>query len=112
MSEFSGRPTAAELVAAVAEFLETEVAEATTGAVRFHNRVAIGVLRMVERELLAPGPADAQQAIVALGFADEASLADAIRRGDLDGRDVEVVAALREIVDYRLAIAHPGYQDE
>lgn len=106
----SGSPTAAELVAAVAEFLETEVADATSGAVKFHNRVAVGVLRIVERELLAPEPIDAQNAIAALGFADEASLADAIRRGELDDRGAEVEAALRTIVDRRLTIAHPGYE--
>src|SRR5690606_36572127 len=33
-----GRPTAAELVAAVAEFLETDVPEACTGSVNFHAR--------------------------------------------------------------------------
>ena len=52
MSELHGRPTAAELVAAVAEFLETDVREATSGSVNFHARVAANVLRTVERELL------------------------------------------------------------
>ncbi|WP_018179336.1 DUF6285 domain-containing protein [Jongsikchunia kroppenstedtii] len=112
MSELAGQPTAAELVAAVAEFLETEVAEATTGAVKFHNRVAVGVLRMVERELLADAPDRTQTRLAGLGFADEAAFAEAIRRGELDDRDAEVVAALRDIVDYRLAIVHPGYQNE
>jgi len=112
MSDLVGRPTAAELVAAVAEFLETEVAEITEGAVKFHNRVAIGVLRMVERELLAPEPVAAQSAVIALGYPDEASLADAIRRGELDGRDAEVLETLRTIVDHRVAIAHPGYQSQ
>ena len=112
MNALSGSPTAAELIAAVAEFLETEVADATTGAVRFHNRVAVGVLRMVERELLTDGPDLAQTRLAGLGFADEAAFAEAIRRGELDDRDAEVVAALRVIVDHRVAIAHPGYQDE
>ena len=43
---------AAELVAAVAEFLETDVRKATDGRVNFHARVAANVLRAVERELL------------------------------------------------------------
>ena len=77
MSELAGQPTAAELVAAVAEFLETEVAEATTGAVKFHNRVAVGVLRMVERELLADAPDRTQTRLAGLGFADEAAFAAA-----------------------------------
>ncbi|MGO9550677.1 DUF6285 domain-containing protein, partial [Mycobacterium sp.] len=48
-----GRPTAAELLAAVAEFLETDVRESTAGQVNFHSRVAANALRIVERELLA-----------------------------------------------------------
>ena len=48
-----GRPLAAELVAAVAEFLESEVREATTGQVNFHARVAAKALRIVEREAQA-----------------------------------------------------------
>ena len=45
------RPTAAELVAAVREFLERDVMEATEGRVQFHTRVAVNALGMVEREL-------------------------------------------------------------
>ena len=45
------RPTAAELVAAVREFLERDVMAATEGRVQFHTRVAVNVLGMVEREL-------------------------------------------------------------
>jgi len=54
-----GRPTAAELVAAAAEFLETDVRAATGGQVNFHARVAANALRIVERELLD----DAQNAV-------------------------------------------------
>ncbi|MDT5086134.1 MAG: hypothetical protein QOJ61_3177, partial [Mycobacterium sp.] len=53
MTSGHGRPTAAELVTAVAEFLETDVRESTTGQVNFHARVAANALRIVERELLA-----------------------------------------------------------
>ena len=52
MSSLYGRPTAAELVAAVADFLDTDVRDATDGQVSFHARVAANVLRIVERELL------------------------------------------------------------
>jgi Domain of unknown function (DUF6285) len=45
------RPSAAELVAAVAEFLEGEVGPAVTGRLAFHARVAVNALRIVEREL-------------------------------------------------------------
>lgn len=99
-----GRPTAAELVAAAAEFLEGEVRAATTGAVNFHALVAANALRIVERELL-----DERRAPTFLGYPDEAALAAAIRAGDLDGRDAEVLACLRTIVGHRLAVSHPGY---
>ena len=100
----NGRPTAAELVAAVAEFLEDEVRTATTGAVNFHALVAANVLRTVERELL-----DDREPPGFLGYPDEASLSAAIRGGKLDDRDAEVLACLRAIVGHRLAISHPGY---
>ena len=101
-----GRPTAAELVAAVAEFLESDVRGSTTGSVDFHARVAVNVLRTVERELL-----DDTAAPDLLGFADEAGLSTAIRRGDLDDRGPELVTCLRNLVAHRLAVSHPGYDD-
>ena len=107
MTSLHGRPTAAELVAAVAQFLETDVREATDGAVNFHARVAANVLRTVERELL-----DTAGAPDLLGYPDEAALAAAIRRGDLDERGADVGPALRDLVLRRLAVAHPGYEQE
>ncbi|MCX6483426.1 MAG: DUF6285 domain-containing protein [Mycobacterium sp.] len=111
-SELHGRPSAAELVAAVAEFLDGEVRSATTGAVNFRALVAANALRIVERELLgsaADAPLAALAALAALGYADEDALAVAIRAGDLDGRDADVMKCLRELVRHRLAVAHPGY---
>ncbi|WP_304118970.1 DUF6285 domain-containing protein [Mycolicibacterium bacteremicum] len=115
MTDLHYRPTAAELVAAVAEFLEGEIRENTgpnsrladAAAVNFHARVAANVLRIVERELLDTEPAPGL-----LGFADEAALAAAIRAGDLDGRDAEVLPVLHALVARRVAVAHPGYEQE
>lgn len=104
-----GRPTAAELVAAVAEFLDAEVRPVTTGAVNFHALVAANALRIVERELLDRDADAPRAALTALGYPDEATLAAAIRAGDLDARSKEVMRSLRELVRHRLAIAHPGY---
>ena len=112
MSEPHGRPTAAELVTAVAEFLEGEVRANTTGAVNFHALVAANALRMVERELRDYTAAGPEAALAALGFADEAALAAAISAGDLDGRPEEVQACLRVLVGHRVAIAHPGYRGD
>lgn len=109
MSELHGRPTAAELVAAVAEFLDGEVRAATSGAVNFHALVAANALRIVERELLQGPPDGPAAALGRLGFNDERSLANAIRAGGLDAREAEVVECLRALVEHRLAAAHPGY---
>jgi hypothetical protein len=108
-----GRPTAAELVAAVAEFLEGDVRQATSGQVNFHARVAANALRTVERELLDAGDSDVRAALAGLGFADEAGLAAAIRAGELPARPgPDVTACLRTLVRHRLAVAHPGYDSE
>jgi hypothetical protein len=107
-----GRPTAAELVAAVAEFLDTDVRAATSGQVDFHARVAANALRIVERELLDEGEAECRAALAGLGFADEKGLAGAIRAGEMDGRAKDVIACLRTLVRHRLAVAHPGYDSE
>jgi hypothetical protein len=106
------RPTAAELVAAVAEFLEGDVRAATEGQVNFHARVAANVLRTVERELLDDTAAEATEALRRIGFADEAGFAAAIRAGALDERGPDVLPVLRQLVSHRLGVAHPGYEQE
>lgn len=113
MSNLYGRPTAAELVAAVAEFLDTEVRDGASVAapVKFQARVAANALRMVERELLADAPGPAAEALAGVGFTDEAALASAIRAGELDDRADDVTACLRALVRQRLAAAHPGYDE-
>jgi ketosteroid isomerase-like protein len=94
-----GRPTAVELLDGVREFLEADVRGATEGQVNFHARVAANVLAIVGRELAAEDT----------GTSDEQDLVAAIRSGGFDGRDDDVVPALRTIVYDRLAVAHPGY---
>jgi hypothetical protein len=112
MTSAHGRPTAAELIAAVAEFLENDVRDSTTGQVNFHARVAANVLRIVERELLVDSADDVNDALAAIGFDDEAQLAAAIRSGALDARGDQLHPALRTLVSHRLSVAHPGYQND
>jgi hypothetical protein len=104
-------PTAAQLVEAVREFLESDVMPATEGRVHFHTRVAVNALRMVERQFeLGPGQAAAHRAALeGLGVADEAELAAAIRAGALDDRRAEVVDVLRATVRAKLDVANPRY---
>ncbi len=110
MTSPTGRPTAAELIAAVVDFLDTDV-RAAGGQVGFHARVAANVLRIVERELLDNTGELVRESLDGLGFADETALAQAIRDGHLDGRPDEVTECLRLVVRHRLAIDHPGYAD-
>lgn len=107
----SARPTAAELVAAVADFLDEEVRDACSGSVGFHVRVAVNVLRTVERELTESTSTPVREALAELGFPDEAALARAIRSGQLDGRGDDVVAVLQLLVRHRLSYDHPGYDE-
>ncbi len=103
-----------ELVEAVREFLDADVLSATEGRVRFHTRVAMNVLGIVERELaLGASHAVAHAARLAdLGFGDDGALAAAIREGALDDRWDEVKASVWEAVADKLAVANPTYADE
>ena len=107
------RPTSAELVEAVREFLERDVMAATEGRVQFHTRVAMNVLGMVQREIeLGPAHAAAHRArLDALGFDDEAALAAAIRNGEVDDRYHEIKAAVYDTVVDKLTVANPKYLD-
>lgn len=119
MSGIYGRPTAAELVAVVADFLDNDVRRATgpdsrpadAAQVNFHARVAANVLRIVERELLDDSAGAVTNALGSLGYSDEAQLSAAIRAGDLDDRPDDVLACLRTLVRRRLDVAHPGYAE-
>lgn len=106
-------PTASQLVEAVREFLEGDVMAVTEGRVRFHARVAANVLAIVERELAAgPGQqVSLAERVGALGVADEASLAAAIRSGALDDCIDEVAAVVRATVRDKLVVANPAYLD-
>ena len=105
-------PTIGELVEAVREWLDTAVA--TGGQVSpFHARVAANVLGIVEREL-ALGPEHDRrhgERLAALGVADDAELAAAIRDGRLDDRLPEVRDLVWASVRDKLAVANPRYLD-
>ncbi|MFI9557288.1 DUF6285 domain-containing protein [Nonomuraea endophytica] len=102
-------PDAAQLVAAVRQFLEADVLPAVEGRVRFHTRVAINVLGMVEREIEL-GPAQAAEhaeRLAGLGVGSDAELATRIREGRAD--DPALLAALTAAVRAKLDVANPGY---
>jgi hypothetical protein len=106
-------PTGAQLVEAVREWLERDVLPGADGRLRFHARVAVNMLTIVEREL-ALGPAQAAahaERLASLGVADDADLARRIRSGELDDRLDEVKALVAASVRDKLAVANPRYLD-
>ena len=104
-------PTAGELVEAVREYLERDVMTQTEGRLQFHARVAVNVLKMVEREIeLGAAQASAHEArLTTLGVSSEKELSAAISSGALDDRLDEVVAVVRATVRDKLAVANPRY---
>jgi Domain of unknown function (DUF6285) len=106
-----GLPTAAELTAATREYLVGDVLAATDGRTRFLSRVAANVLGQIERELsLGPAYERAHASrLAALGLADDAALAAAIRDGSLDDRRAEVFAVTRARVVDRLRVTNPRH---
>ncbi len=104
------RPDPGELTGAVRDYLSDEVFGATSGRIQFLTRVAINALGIVEREL-ALGPAHAARhaaRLRALGAADDAQLAAAIRAGRWDDRLDALIAPLRAAVADKLAVDNPA----
>ena len=108
------RPTAGELVAAVADFLEREVGPALSGRNAFHAKVAANALRIVERELRdGPAAVEADRArLRELTGADgtlpelNAVLAQQIRDGAAPQGTYDHI--VRSVLA-RIAIDNPGY---
>ncbi len=117
MADMQDRPTAVELLVAIREFLEHDVMPAVEGRVRFHSRVAVNALGMLERELrLGPDLDAAERARLAelLGHEDDlpaltAELSRRIRDGSLDDRPAEVITAVRASVRDKLLVSNPDY---
>jgi hypothetical protein len=125
------RPTAAELLAAVRQFLEGEVVPALADArLRYQALVAANVLAIVERELPAEeeqllwewewlaemegvtGPAPPRLAALRQAVADlNFQLCERIRQGEFDDspRFQALASQLRRTVERKLEIANPRY---
>ena len=104
-------PSAAELVEAVREWLERDVLTSTDGRLKFHTRVAVNVLAMVERELSIGGQhvADHVARLASLGVESNAELAAAIRAESVAVELDVLRAALLDSVVYKLQVANPKY---
>jgi Domain of unknown function (DUF6285) len=82
-----------------------------SGRPAFETRVTMRALGIVRRELQLTDEHAAQRAatLAALGVGDEAELGAAIRDGAFEGREHELLGALRVLVAAKLEVANPGY---
>jgi aminoglycoside phosphotransferase (APT) family kinase protein len=106
-----GRPTAAELLEAVGEYLSGPVMDATEGHVRFHARVAANVVGIVGRQLTL-GPAHEARyraGLAALDTPSTEALCEVIRAGDHDLDPGDLFTFLATSVRDRLAVANPRH---
>jgi hypothetical protein len=108
--DLHGRPTAIELVDAVAGFLRDELSPTVEGPFRHQIRIAVHALEVVSRELtLGPEQAAAHRArLEELGVETDAELAEGIRAGRFDDHP-GLIEALRADTRDRLLVANPRW---
>lgn len=99
----SDRPTAAELIEAVSEFLSTEVLPAAPDhRLKFRTLVALNALAIAYRELEASDN-------LLLGTEERRELVERIRAGDVDE---SMLPLLKEHVADKLRISNPAYLEK
>jgi hypothetical protein len=115
------RPTAAELLAAITDFLREEATPALDKAeprLGFQMRVAVNSLAILEREArLGPDADAAEKARLAKllgreGTLDELNreLARQLRAGERDERDASLMTHLDATIAAKIAIANPRWK--
>ena len=112
MSDLHSHPSAAELLDATIEFLTDAVTPTVPVEQAFHLRVALNALSMVRRELESPGDDDAShlRRLAAIGYADDAALAVALRAGEVPAdRMPQVRASLLADAEARLLVVNPRF---
>lgn len=113
----TNRPNMQELVEAVREFLEDKIQPAIDGQISFHTRIAINMLKTVERELEI-GPKLNQEELERLskilgrkGTLEELNgeLCEKLKSGELDYQNKALVDHLRLVALGKLSIDNPEY---
>ncbi|SKA31886.1 hypothetical protein SAMN02745126_05131 [Enhydrobacter aerosaccus] len=115
------RPTASELLTAIADFLREEatpVLDRLEPRLGFQMRVAVNALAILEREVRLGPSADARerdrltQLLGQDGTLDTLNreLARQLRTGERDERDAAVMAHLEATVADKIAIANPKWR--
>jgi hypothetical protein len=110
------RPTAGELLRALAEHLEKVVQPRLSGTDAYQNRVALNLLRILEREAaLGPGSIHEEQArlndLVGTGGPTTLNerLCTQIADGSLAATDPRLLDHLRRTIYAKVAIDNPQY---
>jgi hypothetical protein len=105
------RPTTAELLESVREWMERDVMPNVSPSVQFHTRVAMNVLSIVEREIqVGKDQLDRYQLVMqSLGFESDAQLAASIREGHHDEGLLQLLEALRPVIEDKVRVANPRY---
>ncbi|MGI9577720.1 MAG: phosphotransferase family protein [Microthrixaceae bacterium] len=105
-----GRPTAAELLEAVSEYLGG-LPDRLDASAAFESKVALNVVSMVRREALLSREIQARGAERAgrLGNQGPTALAARIRELGWAGLDADLISAVRGEVRDKLAVSNPGY---
>jgi len=111
------KPSTRELVEAVKEFLETKVFPNVDKYTAYHTRVAVNVLKTVERELelgagLAAG--EKERLVTMLGLDGtlrslNTELCRRIRENEQDMQDPALISHLHQTTMGRLSIDNPRY---
>ena len=113
----TNRPNMQVLVEAVREFLEDKIQPAIDGQISFHTRIAINMLKTVERELEI-GPKLNQEELERLskilgrkGTLEELNgeLCEKLKSGELDYQNKALVDHLRLVALGKLSIDNPEY---
>ena len=115
------RPTASELLSAIADFLREEVTPALDRAeprLGFQMRVAVNSLAILERESrLAPAADTREHARLVALLGRDGTLADLtrelarqLRAGERDERDAALMAHLEATTADKIAIANPKWR--
>lgn len=106
-----GRPSADELLEALKEWLERDVAAVDDARIAFHARVAVNIVEMVRREHALADEVESRRAamLASFGVADETALVELIRSGALDDDLAGVLARLRPTIEDKVRVANPRH---
>ena len=105
------RPTAAELIESVREWLERDVAASGDGHLAFHTRVAMNSLDIVLRELAAGDSMSRTHVKIleSLGVASDEELSLKIRSGDFDSTLKLVLDTVAPVIEDKVRVSNPKY---